>query len=170
LGFFALSVGFVPSRTLCKWNRSESSLSCSASLNQIFLRFIHVVSIILLFPDVLLLKIFCFPCGSNGKEPACQCRRLKRREFPWVGKISWRRAWQSIPVFLPGKSHGQRSLAGCSPWGHKRVGHNLVTKQQHTVDLWITSHYMPFLLKYMMMKTDRVLLGGLELHVPEHKD
>ena len=57
-----------------------------------------------------------------------------------------------------------------SPWGHKRVGHNLVTKQQHTVDLWITSHYMPFLLKYMMMKSDGVLLGGLELHVPEHKD
>jgi len=31
----------------------------------------------------------------------------------------WRRNWQPIPVFLPGKSHGQRSLAGCNPWGHK---------------------------------------------------
>ena len=38
---------------------------------------------------------------------------------PWVGKILWRRKWQPTPVFLPGKSHGQRSLAGCSPWGHK---------------------------------------------------
>ena len=38
---------------------------------------------------------------------------------PWVGKIPWRRAWQPIPVFLPGKSHGQRSLAGYSPWGSK---------------------------------------------------
>ena len=35
------------------------------------------------------------------------------------------------PVFLPGKSHGQRSLAG--PWGHVRVGHNLATKQQQDV-------------------------------------
>ena len=35
------------------------------------------------------------------------------------GKIPWRRAWQPTPVFLPGKSHGQRSLAGCSPWGRK---------------------------------------------------
>ena len=34
------------------------------------------------------------------------------------------------PVLLPGKSHGQRSLAGCSPWGRKRLGHDLATKQQ----------------------------------------
>ena len=36
-----------------------------------------------------------------------------------------------MAVFLPGKFHGQRSLAGYSPWGHKRFGHDLVTKQQH---------------------------------------
>ena len=42
--------------------------------------------------------------------------RLKGHRFnPWVGKIPWRRAWQPTPVFLPGKSHGQRSLAGCRP-------------------------------------------------------
>jgi len=34
---------------------------------------------------------------------------------PWVGKISWRRKWQPTPVFLPGKSNGQRSLMGYSP-------------------------------------------------------
>ena len=39
--------------------------------------------------------------------------------FPWVGKIPWRRKWQPTAVFLPGKSHGQRSLAGYSPWGSK---------------------------------------------------
>ena len=38
---------------------------------------------------------------------------------PWVWKIPWRRAWQPTPVFLPRKFHGQRSLAGYSPWGHK---------------------------------------------------
>ena len=38
----------------------------------------------------------------------------------WVGKIPWRRKWQPIPVFLSGESHGQRSLAGYSPWGCKR--------------------------------------------------
>ena len=37
----------------------------------------------------------------------------------WVGKIPWRRKWQSTPVLLPGESHGQRSLVGYSLWGHK---------------------------------------------------
>ena len=48
-----------------------------------------------------------------GKEPTCRWRRLKRFD-PWVRKISWKRAWQPTPVFLPGESHGQRSLEGCS--------------------------------------------------------
>ena len=53
-----------------------------------------------------------FRGGTGGKEPSCQCRRHKRCGFsPWVGKISWRRAWQPTPVFLPGESHGLRSLA-----------------------------------------------------------
>ena len=42
------------------------------------------------------------------------------------------RAWQPTPVFLPGKSHGQRSLVGYSLWGHKRVEHDLMTENEHT--------------------------------------
>ena len=38
---------------------------------------------------------------------------------PWVRKIPWRREWLPTPVFLPGESHGQRGLAGHSPWGNK---------------------------------------------------
>ena len=54
-----------------------------------------------------------FPGGPSGKELTWQCRRCKRCGFnPWVGKIPWRRAWQPTPVFLPGESHGLRSLAG----------------------------------------------------------
>ena len=61
-----------------------------------------------------------FPGGTSGKEPACQCRRHKRCGFdPLVKKIPWRRAWQPTPVFLSGKSHGQRSPVGYSPLGHK---------------------------------------------------
>ena len=57
-----------------------------------------------------------FPGGVSGKEPACQCRRCKRRRFdPCIRKIPWRRIWQPTPLFLPGESHGQRSLAGYSP-------------------------------------------------------
>ena len=68
------------------------------------------------------MNILSFPGGASGKEPACQCRRHKRHGLnPWVRKIPWRRAWQPTPVFLPGKSHGQRRLAGYSPVGQKEL-------------------------------------------------
>ena len=57
-------------------------------------------------------------------------KKLVTRLDPWVGKISWRRKWQPTPIFLPGKSYGQRSLEGYSPWGHKKVRHHLVTKEE----------------------------------------
>ena len=56
---------------------------------------------------------------SSGKEPACHCGKPRRCRFhPWVGKIPWRRTWHPTPVFLPGKSHWQRSLwsIGSQSW------------------------------------------------------
>ena len=47
------------------------------------------------------------------------------------GKIPWRRKWQPTPVFLPREFHGQTRLADYSPWDHKRVIHDLATKQQY---------------------------------------
>ena len=58
-----------------------------------------------------------FPGGSMAKTPHSQCRGPGFD--PWIGKILWRKAWQPTPVFLPEESHGQRSLAGYSPWGCK---------------------------------------------------
>ena len=55
------------------------------------------------------------------------CKR--RGCCPWVGKIRWSRKWQHTPVFLPGKFHGQRCLAGCSPWGCKELD---ITQLAHT--------------------------------------
>ena len=52
------------------------------------------------------------PWWLSGKDPTYQCRRP--RFDPWVEKISWRRKWQPIPVFLPGESYRQRSLVGYS--------------------------------------------------------
>ena len=57
------------------------------------------------------------PWWLNGKESACQCRR--HGFHPWVGKIPWRRKWQPTTIFLSGKSHGQRSLAGYSSWSRR---------------------------------------------------
>ena len=66
----------------------------------------------------------------SGKDPAYQCRRHRRHGFnPWVGKIPCRRNWKPTPVFLPGKSQGQRSLAGYSPWGSQKVRHCWVHTQ-----------------------------------------
>ena len=65
-----------------------------------------------------------------GKRIRLQC---KRRSFnPWVGKIPWRRAWQATPVFLLGKCHGQRSLAGYSPWGRKESDMTEATEHAYT--------------------------------------
>ena len=62
-----------------------------------------------------------FPHSSVDKESACNAGDLG--SIPgfdsWVRKIPWRSKWQSTPVFLPGKSHGQRSLAGYNSWGCK---------------------------------------------------
>ena len=70
-----------------------------------------------------------FPGGTSSKEPPCQCRKQKRPGFdPWVGKTPWRRKWQPTPAFLPGESHGQRSLAGYSPLGHKELDTTRVTE------------------------------------------
>ena len=62
-----------------------------------------------------LLKGMGLPCSSVGKESACNAG--DPGSIP--GKIPWRRKWQPTPIFLPGKSHGQRNLEGYSLCGHK---------------------------------------------------
>ena len=60
--------------------------------------------------------------GASGKEPTCQCRRHKKcgvQFLGWEGPLEEDMATYSTPVFLPGESHGQRSLVGYSPWGCK---------------------------------------------------
>ena len=64
----------------------------------------------------LFFELFEFPGGSDSRV-CLQCGRPSF--YPLVGKIPWRRKWLPTPVFLPGESHGQRSLVGYSPWGCK---------------------------------------------------
>ena len=62
------------------------------------------------------------------KNPPASAGRCKRHRFhPWAEKIPWRRAQQPTLVFLPGESHGQRSLAGCSPESRKESDTTEVT-------------------------------------------
>ena len=77
-----------------------------------------------------------FPGGTVGKQSICQCRRPG---FPlWVSKIPWRRGWQPTPVFLPGESHGYRSLVGYSPWGYTESD----TTERLTISLFFFAFYI----------------------------
>ena len=70
--------------------------------------------------------------GSGVKNPPAM-------QEMWVRSLGWEdplKKEMATSVFLPGKSHEQKSLAGCSPWGPERVGHDLVTKQQEIVNIW----------------------------------
>ena len=68
-----------------------------------------------------------FPGGPSSKESTHWYRRLTFDS--WVGKIPWRRAQQPTPVFLPGESHGQKSLEGYGPQGCKEC---MTEATQHT--------------------------------------
>ena len=61
-------------------------------------------------------ELWGFPGVSDGKKSTCNAEIWV---YPWVRKIFWRREWLLTLVFLPGEPHGQRSLAGYSPWGRK---------------------------------------------------
>ena len=81
---------------------------------------------------------------KKKKKSTCWCRRCKRFRFdPWVGKIPWSRKWQPTPVFLHGRVHGQRSLAGSSPRSHKQLD---TTEHTHTHARTqsVLKSYLPF--------------------------
>ena len=80
-------------------------------VNAQFLKMVH---------DMVCYYFETIPGGSDGKEPAYTARDLG--QIPGSERSPWRRAWQIIPVFLPGESHGQGSLVSNSPWGCKESG------------------------------------------------
>ena len=63
------------------------------------------------------------------------CLPIQETQEKWVQSLGqedpWRRKWQPTPVFLSGKSHGQRSLVGYSPWGHKELDTAKATERTH---------------------------------------
>ena len=74
------------------------------------------------------------PGGSVVKNPPANTGDVVwslGQEDPWVRKIPWERKWQPTPVFLPGKSHGQRSLVVYSPWSHRSVMPDIVINNNH---------------------------------------
>ena len=131
------------SQLLCEWLISVRIGKVKETLSFVF--FVrckyrkgkkYLFSFLFYLPNVLYTSKHStrFPWQLRGKESSCQFRRCGLD--PWIGKIPWKRKWQTIPLFLPGKFHGQRSLVGYNSWGRKRVRHNLATKQQqHSVNI-----------------------------------
>ena len=115
---------------MLSWNVASSSVIFYPYINGYFCVYIAFPAVswaVICKCDLMLLRSG-LPKWPSGKESTCQCRRWNRCGFnPWVGKIPWRRAWQPTPVFLPGESHGQRSLAGLQSMGLQRLRHNWVT-------------------------------------------
>ena len=77
-----------------------------------------------------------FSGGSGVKNPSRDMGLI-----PGSGRFPQRKKRQPTPVFLPGKSHGQRNLVGYSPWGCKRVGHDLATKYTHSDSHMLVSNH-----------------------------
>ena len=85
----------------------------------IFSKLSLCMAILCLCVNVCMYNVY-FIRWLSGKESVCQCRRQGRCRFdPWVGKIPCRKAWQPVPVFLPGEAHEKRRLVGYSPWYRK---------------------------------------------------
>ena len=74
-----------------------------------------------------------FPGGLAVKNPPTSVEDARDEgSIPGSGRFPWRRKWQPTPLFLPGESHGQRSLAVYSPWGHKESDTTEATQHTHT--------------------------------------
>ena len=119
--------------------------------------------------------------GFNCKESTAMQVMQEMQEMR-VQSLDWedprKRKWQHTPVFLPGESHGCESLEGCSPWGHKRVRQDLVTKLPpiHTLSIIMVFH-IKYLISFISNNNSRKrliimnwVLGYLGIRMyPDHR-
>ena len=81
---------------------------------------VHIVCLFISQYLTIITYILGLPGSSDDEESACNAGDARDNGFDlWVRKFPWRRKWQPTLVFLPGESHGQRSLEGYSPWGRQ---------------------------------------------------
>ena len=82
---------------------------------------VHINAFFFFFHFSLYLYLRASQVVPVVKNPPAIAGDIEIRFNHWFGKIPWRRPWQSTPIFLPGESHGQRSLVGYSPWDCKEL-------------------------------------------------
>ena len=159
---YSLFIYFNPNQPYFKGlvTKASSKLCCQCSFNLGFFRKISV--------QCLQQKLSSANTASTpfikvtvSKESACNAG--DGGFDPWVGKIPWRKEWQPIPAFLPGKCHGQRSLAGFSPLGRKGLD---VTKALSRADQNETTLKLEFL---PIKTTNSFILSEFRISVDEQK-
>ena len=114
------------------------------------------------FSCLYLLMVYGLPWWLRQLRIHLQCERPGFD--PWVGKIPWRRKWQLTPVFLPGESHGQRSLAGYSPWGQKEWDMTEWLSKRHINGL----DCLAIITSSVWFSSVTVVSNSLRPHEPQH--
>ena len=104
-----------------------------------------------------------FPGGLVVKT-CLWCRRHRLEFDPWVRTIPWRRKWPPTPVSLPGKFHGQRSLAGYSPWVCRRVKHDWVANNKNEWPKSLSSQTNTYFFVFILVQLRNIF------HIFEFKD
>ena len=114
-------------------------------------------------------------CGASqvvlvGKESTCNAGDAENAgSIPGSGRSPGGRAWQSIPVFLPRESHGQRSLAGCGPWSHKDLNTTEATEhaciQVCRPAIWTEPSGAKLFLVSLQTRCPHLLRGCVCVHV-----
>ena len=155
--------GLLSNRSVALGNSSEYCITKDVELINIWIRVWSKIGL---------------PWWLSCKELTCLEGRHGRHKFnPWVRKIPWRRKWQPIPLFLPGKSHGWRRLVGYSPWGHKESDmteqfHLLLLMSQFTKLFTNTNYVMVLVIttNHLMLVSHRLSSScKVTATKPEHK-
>ena len=114
----------------CRWKRRRDNLQWLSSHSSLY-------SACLWWSSTLYSAVPSVASQVAQWERICLQNRRCRFDL-WVETVSWRRQWQPAPVFLPGKPHAQRSLAGYSPWGRKETAHVHTCSQSTGNHRWIS--------------------------------
>ena len=120
---------------------NSSSLSAIRVVSSAYLRLLMFLPYISIHVVMYVIYIHDYWKNHSFEYTHTHTHICRRHRFDlWVGKISWRRKWQPAPVFLPQKSHGQRSLAGYSPKGRKELD----------MTEWLSTHTHTRIFEYLL--------------------
>ena len=142
---FVFHIGYYKafSRAPCAMEQAQQVLVVESSLSFTLAILIMICFGVGLFEFILSGTLCAFCRASQVAQWVKNPPAMQETLFdPWVRKIPWRRAWELTPVFVPGESHGQRSLATYSPQGLKESNTNEMTEHVHTCFQYLDINFL----------------------------